>query len=220
MCTQRSKLWRHGDGFALRTRNFAACGCGCRGADNPAYATNAHRLAKEEEIYKVRFGARCVYRWPEGATGKSAASCKAGWWMPASTMPVDPLRALEKPSSALCDPGLALSTDEHLRSCAVWEMQMLHAQVIGDWVSERSMDDVLAAMKEAAVPSGPILSTADIFREEQYQARNMFHVTKPPSGAGYCPALRSSQGAGCCMRGPAPRSSVLFCDSGRGRTPG
>lgn len=42
----------------------------------------------------------------------------------------------------------------------------------------------MAAMKEAVVPCGPILSTADIFREEQYRARNMFHVTRPPSGEG------------------------------------
>lgn len=44
------------------------------------------------------------------------------------------------------------------------------------------MDEVLAAMKEASVPCGPILSTADIYAEEQYRARNMFHTVKPPSG--------------------------------------
>ena len=55
-------------------------------------------------------------------------------------------------------------------------------QVIGDWVALRTVDEVLAAMKEASVPSGPILSTADIYAEEQYQARNMFHTVRPPSG--------------------------------------
>lgn len=59
---------------------------------------------------------------------------------------------------------------------------LISVQVIGSWVAERSMDEVLAAMKEASVPSGPILSIADIFQEEQYQARNMFHVARPPSG--------------------------------------
>ena len=44
------------------------------------------------------------------------------------------------------------------------------------------MEEVLAAMQAAHVPSGPILSTADILQEEQYRSRNMFHVTKPPSG--------------------------------------
>ena len=55
-------------------------------------------------------------------------------------------------------------------------------QVIGDWVKGKEMDEVLAAMKEASVPCGPILSTADIFAEEQYQARNMFQTVRPPSG--------------------------------------
>ncbi len=31
---------------------------------------------------------------------------------------------------------------------------------------------------------GPILSTADIMKEEQYKARGMFHEAKPPSGDG------------------------------------
>ena len=55
-------------------------------------------------------------------------------------------------------------------------------QVIGDWVAGKDMDEVLAAMKEASVPCGPILSTADIYAEEQYKARNMFHTVRPPSG--------------------------------------
>ena len=49
-------------------------------------------------------------------------------------------------------------------------------------MAQRSMEEVLAAMQAAHVPSGPILSTADILQEEQYRSRNMFHVTKPPSG--------------------------------------
>ena len=39
-------------------------------------------------------------------------------------------------------------------------------------------------MKTARVPAGPILSTADIVAEEQYQQRGMFQRTKPPSGEG------------------------------------
>lgn len=57
-------------------------------------------------------------------------------------------------------------------------------QVIGDWVAQRSMEEVLGAMKEASVPSGPILSTADLIREEQYQVRNMFQTVRPPPGEG------------------------------------
>lgn len=60
--------------------------------------------------------------------------------------------------------------------------------MIGDWVAERDMDEVLAAMKDASVPCGPILSTADIYAEEQYQVRNMFHTVKPPSGGARKPS--------------------------------
>lgn len=37
-----------------------------------------------------------------------------------------------------------------------------------------------AALGTARVPSGPILSTADITKEPQFQARNMFHKTRAP----------------------------------------
>lgn len=55
-------------------------------------------------------------------------------------------------------------------------------QAIGDWVKERSLDEVLAVMGEARVPSGPILSSGDIYAEEQYRQRNMFHTVTAPSG--------------------------------------
>ena len=61
-------------------------------------------------------------------------------------------------------------------------------QVIGDWVAQRSMEEVLAAMKEASVPSGPILSTADLLEEEQYRSRNMFQTTRPPQGNSCLPS--------------------------------
>lgn len=40
----------------------------------------------------------------------------------------------------------------------------------------------MGAMKGARVPAGPILSTAQIVAEEQYQQRDMFHRARPPSG--------------------------------------
>ena len=57
------------------------------------------------------------------------------------------------------------------------------AQVIGDWVAARTLDEVLAAMKEARVPSGPILSSEDIYHEAQFRERGMFHRARPPDGA-------------------------------------
>ncbi|CAL5228657.1 g11827 [Coccomyxa viridis] len=56
--------------------------------------------------------------------------------------------------------------------------------VIGEWVEERDLEEVLRVMGEARVPSGPILSTADILKEEQYQVRGMFEQTAPPAKAG------------------------------------
>lgn len=41
----------------------------------------------------------------------------------------------------------------------------------------------LGCKPQSSIP-GPILSTADIFREEQYQARGMFEQAAPPSKAG------------------------------------
>ncbi|KAK9861238.1 hypothetical protein WJX84_004941, partial [Apatococcus fuscideae] len=53
-------------------------------------------------------------------------------------------------------------------------------KVIDEWVESKTLDEVLAAMKEARVPSGPILSPGDIYKEEQFQQRNMFHTAQPP----------------------------------------
>lgn len=74
---------------------------------------------------------------------------------------------------------LACDRDFHTKSTVKFTLVV---QVIGEWVAGKEMDEVLAAMKEASVPCGPILSTADIYAEEQYQARNMFHTVQPPSG--------------------------------------
>lgn len=46
----------------------------------------------------------------------------------------------------------------------------------------RSSKEVLAAMAEARVPAGPILSTADIMAEPQYRERGMFQKATPPGG--------------------------------------
>ena len=55
-------------------------------------------------------------------------------------------------------------------------------QVLGDWVKSHTLDAVMAAMKEARVPAGPILSTADIYKEEQFQQRDMFEEATAPEG--------------------------------------
>jgi crotonobetainyl-CoA:carnitine CoA-transferase CaiB-like acyl-CoA transferase len=39
---------------------------------------------------------------------------------------------------------------------------------------------VVSVMKQARVPSGPILSTADIMAEQQFQQRGMFQQAAAP----------------------------------------
>jgi crotonobetainyl-CoA:carnitine CoA-transferase CaiB-like acyl-CoA transferase len=44
---------------------------------------------------------------------------------------------------------------------------------ISTWTAERSLDDVLAALKEANIPSGKIYDASDIASDPHYQAREM-----------------------------------------------
>jgi len=53
---------------------------------------------------------------------------------------------------------------------------------IGAWTSQRSIDDVLEAMREAGVPSGRIYSVADIARDPHYRARNAIAEIEGASG--------------------------------------
>ena len=52
--------------------------------------------------------------------------------------------------------------------------------VIGDWVSNRTLDEVVAAMREARVPAGPIVRARDLLSDEQFVARGMFERASPP----------------------------------------
>lgn len=53
---------------------------------------------------------------------------------------------------------------------------------IGAWTSERSIDDVLDAMREAGVPSGRIYNVADIARDPHYRARNAIAEIRGATG--------------------------------------
>ncbi|WP_028352849.1 CaiB/BaiF CoA transferase family protein [Bordetella petrii] len=53
---------------------------------------------------------------------------------------------------------------------------------IGAWTSQRSIDAVLDAMREAGVPSGRIYSVADIARDPHYRARNAIAEIQGASG--------------------------------------
>ncbi len=46
---------------------------------------------------------------------------------------------------------------------------------IESWCSQRPLQEVVDVMRDARVPSGPILSMKDIVKDKQFEARNMIH---------------------------------------------
>ena len=75
------------------------------------------------------------------------------------------------------------------------------------WTSERSQDEVIAALEAARVPVGRICSVADIARDPQYLAREMILATRTATGEplrvpGIVPKMSATPGA---IRHPAPR---------------
>jgi crotonobetainyl-CoA:carnitine CoA-transferase CaiB-like acyl-CoA transferase len=53
---------------------------------------------------------------------------------------------------------------------------------IGAFTAQHDFDTVIALLREADVPAGPIYSIADIVRDPQYLARNMFESITLPDG--------------------------------------
>ncbi|MBN3727490.1 CaiB/BaiF CoA transferase family protein [Burkholderia sp. Ac-20379] len=97
----------------------------------------------------------------------------------------------------------------------VGQTAMLDA-AIAAWTSHHSIDDVLAALERAEVPSGRIYSVADIVGDPHYRARDMLLPATLPGGAsvampGIVPKLSDTPGG---MHWPGPAlgehtSSVL-----------
>jgi crotonobetainyl-CoA:carnitine CoA-transferase CaiB-like acyl-CoA transferase len=90
------------------------------------------------------------------------------------------------------DPALA-QNDGRVQNSA-----MLDA-AIDAWTSHHSMDDVLAILERAEVPSGRIYSVADIVSDPHYQARGMLLRADLPGGAsvsmpGIVPKLSDTPG--------------------------
>jgi crotonobetainyl-CoA:carnitine CoA-transferase CaiB-like acyl-CoA transferase len=89
-------------------------------------------------------------------------------------------------------------------------------EAITAWTSYHSIDDVLAALEHAEVPSGRIYSVADIVADPHYQAREMLLKADLPGGAsvkmpGIVPKLSETPGE-VRWQGPAlgeHTSSVL-----------
>jgi len=72
-------------------------------------------------------------------------------------------------------------------------------RVIGEWVAGRELDDALAILARAEVPSGKIYDVADIARDVHYQARGMLEQHRLEDGTpiklpGIVPKLSSTPG--------------------------
>ncbi|MEX3933659.1 CaiB/BaiF CoA transferase family protein [Paraburkholderia phymatum] len=90
------------------------------------------------------------------------------------------------------DPALARNDGR------VAQTAMLDAAITA-WTSHHSIDDVLAALEGAEVPSGRIYSVADIVADPHYQAREMLLKADLPGGAsvkmpGIAPKLSETPG--------------------------
>lgn len=73
-------------------------------------------------------------------------------------------------------------------------------RVIGEWTAGLTLDEVLAVLEQAQVPSGKIFSVADIVADMQYQARQMVEAHKLGDGKevllpGIVPKLSETPGA-------------------------
>lgn len=88
--------------------------------------------------------------------------------------------------AAVGRPDMGASNPLYASDARRWEREQEICEAIDTWVAAHTMDEVLAALGKARVPSGPILSIADIVSEEQYVARNAFHKARAmPQGDEY-----------------------------------
>ncbi|KAG2426510.1 hypothetical protein HXX76_011737 [Chlamydomonas incerta] len=85
------------------------------------------------------------------------------------------MAAIGRPEMGAANPAYATNSDR-----VAAEAEIMGA--IEAWCAQHTLDEVMVAMNKARVPAGPILSTAAIMQEPQYQARGMFHTAPPPSG--------------------------------------
>ncbi|KAI3425200.1 hypothetical protein D9Q98_008969 [Chlorella vulgaris] len=84
--------------------------------------------------------------------------------------------------TAMGRPDMGIENERYATDAKRCEHEKEIVKVIEGWVASNTSEQVMAAMNAARVPAGPILSTADIAAEPQYQERGMLQKTAPPSG--------------------------------------
>jgi formyl-CoA transferase len=90
------------------------------------------------------------------------------------------------------DPGLARNDGRVARTEEI-------ERVIGDWAAAHDLDEALAVLEKAEVPSGKIYDIADIARDAHYVARGMIRDFRLPDGKpvtlpGIVPTLSATPG--------------------------
>lgn len=86
------------------------------------------------------------------------------------------MHAIDRPDLA-ADPELSTNDGR-------WRRRDDLDDAIGAWTARHSRDVVLKVLDAADVPSGPILTAADIVADEQYTARDMIQHFEVDTGAG------------------------------------
>jgi formyl-CoA transferase len=101
------------------------------------------------------------------------------------------MNAIGRPDLA-ADPALAHNDGRVVRTGEI-------EQVIEQWVAAHDLDEVLAVLEHADVPSGKIYDIADIAKDAQYAAREMIREFRLPGGSevklpGIVPKLSETPG--------------------------
>lgn len=62
---------------------------------------------------------------------------------------------------------------------------------LAHWCAERTSEEVLAAMEEARLPAGPVLSPQEVLEDPHIAARGIFQATEYPGLDGFAPLMKT-----------------------------
>jgi crotonobetainyl-CoA:carnitine CoA-transferase CaiB-like acyl-CoA transferase len=130
-------------------------------------------------------------RWDISAP-RNAYKTRDGRWLAMSgsapSIAMRALRAVGRPELTL-DPKFA-QAQQRLRNAAEIDA------IMGDWISQRTLDEALAVFEEAGVAAAPIYDAKQLLDDPQLQARNAY------------PAIEDPELGSMRVQGPVPRFSA------------